>query len=232
MWTSKAFEWIRATLQPPGWPALSTLGSNRLLRTSYVWLFLVPVIAQALLISERITVGLITNEAREAIFFALPFNLYFGALFITGANLIYWKWCPTIIKEHRDFASFDNSGRQLTYLHEAFIEASPLPSSRARELYAAHPEEGRAIGIGVIEERFRKSSQRLCGYLGLPYRSDSEGPTNPGDRKDGFWYVFRYAEEAAPRWRVACFIGYGLGLMASVWIAIEGLGYVLRATIP
>lgn len=123
------------------WEVVNKLGKNRLLRTSYIWLILVPPLAKLLstirspLDFSQYVPGLIIN-------LSLPFSwqtFYFSAVIISTAGVIYFLRCPEIVKSFSTFAEFKAEGRDLNYLKKyaekigqeiPFLKEPTIESSR------------------------------------------------------------------------------------------------------
>ena len=100
----------------------------------YIWLFLVPLLANALSNIDNsfpITVFSYTFEFKTS----LPFSwqaFFYSSLFFTLANLIRISFCPRIINEHSDYASFKNSEMTVSHLvdYESEFEVDILVAAR------------------------------------------------------------------------------------------------------
>ena len=97
---------VRAKLNyPPLWSNLRSWGNNSLLKTSYIWLFLVPILAKALSNINSLTIPWLKNP----ITLSLPFSwslFYISAIFFSIAGGIYAITCPTIIRKYENFSLF------------------------------------------------------------------------------------------------------------------------------
>lgn len=90
------------------WSHLSGWRNNRLIRTSYVWIVVVPLAAKALLpvAGEREFTIL---GASITVDLSLPFSwqvFFFMSLAFAAAQAIYAARCPHILRDYVDFASF------------------------------------------------------------------------------------------------------------------------------
>lgn len=100
------------------WSQIRNLQTQKYVQGMYVWLFLVPVAAKMLEnISE--TVSLTILGERFVIGTSLPFSwplFYSSALLFVVGHLVWFVYCPAIVKEHRNYASFDATGKGLREL--------------------------------------------------------------------------------------------------------------------
>lgn len=111
-----------ARLYDVSWHDLSVLGQSKLVKSSYIWMILIPVIAN---LAKHIS-----TEAKLIIFnheffinFSLPFSwkaLYFAALSFALGSLVYQMFCPKIIKKYKDYSEFSNSGQRWEYLKNVY----------------------------------------------------------------------------------------------------------------
>lgn len=100
------------------WDTIKGYGATKALKTSYLFLFIVPVLARALVsMPETVTIPVWGKTFEIAI--ALPFSwvlLFISACLASLGNIIYAIMCPSIIKEFSDFPSFNAAQRDGTYL--------------------------------------------------------------------------------------------------------------------
>lgn len=90
------------------WGSLRSLGNSRLIRTSFLWFILVPVVARLLEnLPESVTVAVFNIELK--IPFCLPFRwtyFYFMSVSFALAQAVYLLQCPAIIKNYNKFVDF------------------------------------------------------------------------------------------------------------------------------
>src|SRR5438094_6474286 len=89
----------------PSWTALRRFGTSRVLRTSYFWLFFVPIAAK-LLLQLKNPLHLDIFGEIHVVHFTLPFSwycFYFAAIAFSAATLLYSTFCPKVIKEYSSF---------------------------------------------------------------------------------------------------------------------------------
>ena len=109
---------------PWPWTQLRKFGKNRILRSSYIWLFLFPLIAK---IVEGIEyrVSVLPGGQPFEIEFEMPFTwtlLYFAALLFTFGLIPFVLCSPYLVREYRDFQEFENEGRSAEDLAVAMRE--------------------------------------------------------------------------------------------------------------
>lgn len=94
------------------WSVLKKSGQSRVLKTSYMWLVLVPVLARALqAVPDTVQV---VWPAEFPLHLKLPFSwrcFYWSAICVALADLLFLLRCPSLIKDHDDEASFRAAGK-------------------------------------------------------------------------------------------------------------------------
>ena len=160
----------------PKWSAIKKIQQLRIVKSMYVWLFVVPIIAKFFSKLEDVVNVTIFNYTFN-LQLGLPFSwkvFYYSALLFVFANLIFLFRCFTMIKDYNNLFEFDRDGREedqiLDYLKEASLKVRK---------YAVDQFEKYGIKISTKNsQRFwvaynvldndRKRSRILCSglYLG------------------------------------------------------------------
>lgn len=107
------------------WSFLRGVQSYRIVKSTYIWLFILPVIAKLFSkIESTLRINLYGKEILLDL--DLPFAwilLFYSALFFTIGNLIFIFFCPAIIKENRSLADFKATMKTQTHLTNYMTEA-------------------------------------------------------------------------------------------------------------
>ena len=106
------------------WSSIRAISNKKMVKNSYLWLVLVPVIARALSqLDEETQIHLFGGEFY--IKTSLPFAwqmLFIAAIFFAIASLIYRLYCPDIIKLYKNYREFEASGKTVdqtrSYLYD------------------------------------------------------------------------------------------------------------------
>lgn len=180
------------------WNQLSSLGKNRILKTSYFWLLLVPLAANLFgKIDGLLDVIIFQTHLRLNI--GLPFSwkvFYFSSLFVALGDLVFSIHCPRIIIEHRSYAHFQQEGKRWKELEPYFFEVFP------------HDEFNLPIPQGYIgTENIRKEE-------------DLEA--------DLFWKVRLRAEALRPISRHVCGVSYLIGLLLIALVFFQNFYFVCK----
>ena len=103
------------------WTKLSAFGKNRFFKSAYFWLFFVPFCANLLSnVSDKFSISVFGTQFQIATL--LPFSwevFFFGSVIISAANLLYFIYCPPIIRNFSDMAHFEaqNNTNRNTYVY-------------------------------------------------------------------------------------------------------------------
>lgn len=190
-----------ATQMIPTWETLNRLGKSRLLRTSYIWLLVVPVAARFFSTIDS-PVSLTGIGEGLHLRLELPFSwklFYFSAVAISVAGVIWTVACPRIIQLFSTFRDFESEGRGLDYLRS----------------YAAR--------LHSIE--FRENARRIMEDPHVEPTIAREW------RSEVFWQIYEHENVKNPFWRVACLALYSAGLAMIVLVLVQNFIYVVRSVI-
>ena len=132
---------MRNAFTMPTWTGLRALGTSSVLKSSYFWIFFVPLVAKFLHQIEG-PFRLHFAGKDQSIALALPFNwtlFYFASLSFAIASLMFSVFCPWLIKNFDTFSAYYESG----------CGALPLSTQivKLRRVFLASPEEGEAFKI-------------------------------------------------------------------------------------
>ena len=103
------------------WELLSKIGKNKIIKSSIIWVALIPILVKI--------IEFMSNTHSVSI--TLPFSwtlFYYSAIFFMIGNIIFQFTCPKIIYENVSYFDFDNKGlgtiRLLSYSkHKVNIES-------------------------------------------------------------------------------------------------------------
>ncbi|MGJ8670327.1 MAG: hypothetical protein ACSHXK_12615 [Oceanococcus sp.] len=104
---------IKNIMRPASWPEIRRIQTLNIVRSMYVWLFVVPLLAKAFSRLEEVATVTVFGHTFQLIL-ELPFSwvvFYASALAFVAANILYQVWCPTIVKDHENWASFEGAGK-------------------------------------------------------------------------------------------------------------------------
>jgi hypothetical protein len=117
---------MKRKIKIPTWSKLAKIQQIKTVRSTYVWLFLVPLAAKALAKVES-AANVTIFDYSFALQMRLPFSwkiFYFSALSFSLANLVVLWRCYTLFKDHRSFSDFVNEGKNHWHLAKYAKEAN------------------------------------------------------------------------------------------------------------
>jgi len=192
------------------WDTIKGFGQAKALRASYLFLFLVPILAK-LLGNIPPTVLIPIFQIELEIPLALPFSWYvffMSACFASIGNMVYSIFCPDLIKNYEDYIVFDEHARDGTYLRAYVKRLSFLHSDdelhmhveATRKLYNSIPIDIQKI-VEFLDGNIPKSSQ-------------------------GFYFVRDAVNLSQPLIRLFASIFYFAAFACLGYIVVENIGFV------
>ncbi len=214
------------------WSQIKRWCSNRFIRSSVIWIWLVPIAAKLL---ERVsdTVCIRIFDTALPLRLRLPFSwtcFFLGAVCFAFARLWYIARCPRIVQEYDNFAEFERdkvtTRAFASYLLEVVGTLTVRLSNRS--------SEARSTTIARFKNQFPAETGSM-----LPTLLDDDGSVDfesqmqqslPPDwkRLDGqFAFTYELAR-VMRRWsRFACCMGFYLGVAFTAVVVLENARFVL-----
>jgi len=190
-----------------GWTSLEGVGNSRALKSSYIWIVMVPIAAR---MAEKFDgeVAVTLFGASITVSLSLPFTwqiFYLSAVLFSLANLIYTVRCPIFLKETPRLTELVAYGRGIPFLDAYLTDWKRIVRGEDPKWASARTAVDQAQAAGA------KSSDR---YLAGCFSSTRE-----------------FVNAALPLSRSACFAMYVCGFLLLGWVFIENFAYVYRAWI-
>lgn len=101
------------------WDTIVGLGKSRVVKSSYFFLFAVPILARVLSSAPE-SINIPTWGQSITIEIGLPFNwtlMFAAAAAASAGNILYTTACPEVVKRYKSYADFKESDRDGRYLH-------------------------------------------------------------------------------------------------------------------
>jgi len=215
------------------WSVLSKVGNNKVFKTSFIWLFFIPIIAKSFHNIESISLTI--NENIYKIDLTLPFSLqmlFFSAFFATIGQILYSSFAPSLISNYLNYQEFENTGKgdiQLKIKYFKMIESDNIQNAFSQVL--------------IFIELFTTTNRN--DIIDDTLKSDIENSTITREEADPkfkriiiysdidnekkgqlFWYMRDKFENPKPNIRLFIFFFYGLAFLCLGIIAIENIFYV------
>lgn len=159
------------------WDKLRAIQDEKIIRSSYIWLVVVPVTAKLFSKLENEIEITISNKL-YVLDLALPFSwqiFFFSALFFVLGNILFTIFSPRIIKEYRDYGHFLQIGgdnADLDELKDRALKQKELEPTPLNELVYGDnlsPEERSKNHFWGIYKYFNKTSAKMRYGISLVY---------------------------------------------------------------
>lgn len=213
----------------PRWSALGQMGESKILRSSYFWLFAVPLLAKALYSSEPHILHL---PQGLRLHLELPFSwkvFYFSSVIFAVASLLYSIACPRVVRDYQRYSEWSEQGRgDRQIVRELFfLLFRPSVPAIQQEALVEHFAEITNSKVPRREEMVFPEGVVPAARVDLQRVFDMRIP-DVGMLPTAFWYVRDYADEIRPLARLLCaaFFTLGFGLLGVV--AVQNFAYVWR----
>lgn len=211
------------------WSSLYSIGHSKLVQSSLIWVFIVPIAAKILHEIDSI-VYLEVFSYTFKLNLELPFSwvtLYFSALFFAMGSLLYIFFCPKLIKDYLNYSSFVDKDNSYELLVSKFhYDATDSDHEAALEYI------DNLLSEMQIEKPQKKTKfsprQYVRKIISLDYRINLIFISKNEYCIPNIFYYFRECLEFYyTRMRVLCFISYLVGFLLLSFIFIENLVYVI-----
>lgn len=208
------------------WESLKNLANSKIVKSSYIWLVVVPLVARLLSeIDDVIILNIFGSSIRIAT--ALPFSwqlLFFSACIFTVANIIYLVFCPDLAKKYTNFTEFEDHGKSRQQIHSAL-----------KKLAWDNGKPGVRKGyVKTLSSYFKfynnqtKLSEEDLDRKSIALFDDVSDGAISGKNSNAFYFVLFIANEYNRPAIIASAICYSLGLFAIGIIALQNVCYVVN----
>lgn len=184
---------------------LRSIHAVKLISSMYVWIFIVPVVAQLLSKVNDVATFTIFGYSFE-VALELPFSwkvFYFSAMCFALANIIYSIRCPTLIKDHPSYSSFVSEGKPNWHLRE-YAEEVGIEFQEFKDELKANMELEVNFGEHLSDEEWNQSL---------------------------FWHVFWSADRKRQIAYYCSLLMYFLGFILIGYVVVQNLYWVMAHTI-
>ena len=193
--------------------------NHKVVQSTYIWLFILPIVAKFLSKVES-PLSFTINDEIVKLDMTLPFAwqiFYFSAVLFTIANVIYFFYCPKIIKENKNLGDFHSQQKNSSHLKNYMNEEQ---SSKWGEDVIDIMKNTRSKMHNFVKE---KPSQIL-----ISKELDRITKNNLAERQDYFfWEIYNDANLNFKYARILALILYLVaGLMFS-YILLKNMCYVI-----
>lgn len=203
------------------WGGISIISRNKLIRSSYIWLLIVPLVYK---VFEKIEFpfAIVFQGTGFELNLDIPFNwkiFFISSVIISVANVIYYISCPKMIKDFKHYGEFKEKGHSMSY----FIN------------------EGLDYNSKELTGHFTGISHAFVGKIGTLLERKQMFLPDFYDEKDGsakeraieivFWYNYTLQENKQKKLRVVLNILYLSGIILFGLVAIQNIWFALNQII-
>lgn len=205
------------------WIGLSRLGQNKILKTSYAWIVLVPIAAKLL------------SAMPEVIWFGdliisvgLPFSwkaFYFSAVFFGIATALYSIRCPALIKDFKNWTDYEArglSGQQLRMYISHWLK-------NGGDFYSEDNYKTDSVSeLEAFAEQYCEESLHSTDMA--PWQVAEKIQIDPIRSADAFWEIRRLMDLDKPLSRGFTFACYLFGFALLALVLLSNFFYVFKLT--
>ncbi|MEI8606658.1 hypothetical protein [Pseudoalteromonas sp. B160] len=229
----------------PHWSVIRSMADIKLVKISYVWIIIVPILAKSLnKITEvlPITIGQVTIELN----LALPFSwqlFFFSALTFTLAQFLYAIFCPDIIKKYKNINEFQDDGKSViqlgSYLKNLLIDRKTKVYTKRNfykefvteaELKNTTPE---SIANSYVAHLNNKSVEKIESQTPKAFEKQTDTLYNlsPERFKAIFEFTIKIFDDQKPILRLIILVLYLSGFLLSFCVLLQNVMSVIRTVI-
>lgn len=191
------------------WSTIKTIATQRFVKSMYIWIFLVPILAKAF---EQIgsPIQLVVFSHQFDFVTKLPFSwtlfFYSAVLFVIG-NCIFIYQCPLIIRDNHGYSDFRQQGKNIDHLISFAHELKKDP----RDL---------VNWLGENEDMYRGR------YLKIEDKSDSDYKI-----RDVYWHLYAFADLVTPTARMIIQVLYITAIILMAYVFCQNIVTVIKYSI-
>ena len=215
----------------PSWQILVNLGGSNIVRSSYLWIVIIPIIAKPLNSVEEITIEVFN----ENLPLSLPFSwqlFYYSALSFAIATFLYSFFCPLLIKKFSDIKEYKDKGLSKEQLINFF-------SSWLRKGTTFYDVSGKKIPkeiyINLFYSRYciELTNDELVKFKDKEKSIDRRVRTlelKEDQETNAFWFLRSSMSNDRAIWRFIISFFYFIGFLLLVPIVIDNIAAVIELT--
>ncbi|MDS1310084.1 hypothetical protein [Marinobacter xiaoshiensis] len=208
----------------PIWSEICKLGEHKIVRSSMIWMFVVPLAARCLMPLDFLEFSL--GGRVMTIDLALPFHwtlLYGAALFFGVGAVFFTACCPRFIKTYATPTSLREMGKGSRTTIDSLVR------------HARNPKD-----YNHICDRNEILGQFAVDYLALSREQVSDksvlerlenGTIMDARLNEAFWFVSNFCEHHKPYHRLLVVASFSIGALFLLAIMVKNTVYVLEAAI-
>ncbi|HJZ92649.1 MAG TPA: hypothetical protein VKE40_17365 [Gemmataceae bacterium] len=220
----------------PSWSSLSRVGQNRLFRSAYLWLFVVPIAASVLSkVGTEYTFHIRSHAF--TLHLQLPFSwrlFYFSACAFAAGTFFFDLFAPSIVKRYHRFEDWLREGKGAVELFKLAWET--IKTSSVLKWGRASREKRRFDDFCAFVAPYRENDQPAGQELRAAFQHGNEIP--PGkivgvdNPSQVFWWVWEYSDRSQPVVRSLITLVYALAAFLTLVVLCQNFVYVWNLSVP
>jgi len=190
------------------WFRIRNLGNNKIITSNYLWLFVIPFLANNI---DKLTILL---GFKLEITFSIA-RLFYASLFFAVGTLIYQIRCPALIKEHLNFTDFNSVGK--TPQHT--VDYLMMSANQYKSKYTIND-------IKLLIEKFdcsQKCEEKKLVTLKANDRTYQSLYIDSELQANFFWDAYNLINTQFPWAKKLTYFSYAIGIFFLVIASIENI---------
>ncbi|WP_319557688.1 hypothetical protein [Thiomicrorhabdus sp.] len=207
------------------WSSQRTIANSRIVKTSVIWLFIVPFVAKLLSTIDDV-IQLTIFEGSISISTVLPFSwqlLFFAAISFTIAGIIYSTVCPEIVKNYENYAQFESVGKTRLQINSALKNIAWKQSEKKFKKDYVLLVKKYLQTYSKLSSQYSDANLNENGVSLLEDISDIEGKNS-----NAFYYVYELSDTYGQPFIWSSLIFYIVGFICFTIIGIQNILYVVK----
>ena len=207
------------------WSSQRAMANSRIVKSSAIWLFIVPFAAKGLTSLEDV-IELTIFGGKFNISTVLPFSwqlLFFSACSFTLAGIIYSMYCPNIVKLYENFSQFDADGKSRLQINTALREM--VWDTSNGEIFSAYAP----VAMKYLRQYTSFKEKEIEGIKNDGYTMLEDLTKNEGKNSNAFYFVYLIADIYARKLICTSLCLYIVGFACIGIIAIQNIKYVVKS---
>jgi len=206
------------------WSNQRAMANSKLVKSSAIWLIVVPFFAKGLASLDNVIELTIFNGTFK-VSTVLPFSwqlLFFSACFFTLAGIIYSIYCPNIVKLYENFSQFEADGKSRLQINSALREVVwDTPKGEMSKVYAP-------AAIKYFKQYTGFSEDHIYNNIETSSQLFENLEKNAGKNSNAFYFVYSLADFHNLKQIKISLTLYVLGYACIGVIAIQNVFYVIK----
>ncbi len=205
------------------WTSQRSLANSKIVKSSYIWLLVVPFLARVLhTLNESINFTIF--DAQITLSTSLPFSwqlLFLAACFFSVANILFSIFCPDLVKSYGNYSDFESHGKTRMQINTAL-----------KDIVWCNKKPGvKSEYVDVLSSYFKyykdnkKRTKHELDRESIPlFNNVSE---NLGKNSNAFYFVYAVLDKHNQAAIWSSFVSYMSGLLCIAIIAVQNVCYVV-----